>query len=171
MKRLLLPMFTVVAVTGCGTATTSLETTDISTTSSTSTTSTTTTSTVPETTTTTTIPAPEGGWKCPSFISLAQYVGWPTSELHTLDTIMWRESRCHTYSHNVDDPMGGSRGLMQINGFWCKQTKYNQIGWLQAQGVLNTCDQLFDPIINLQAALLIWQRPAGWKAWATAPSR
>jgi hypothetical protein len=41
------------------------------------------------------------------------------------------------------------------------------MGWLQAQGILDDCAQLFDPQINTRAAVAIW-RNSGWLPWKTA---
>lgn len=103
---------------------------------------------------------------------LAVEVGWPVEELPMLDRVARRESGgdCgntdRNLSHNQADPMGGSRGTMQINGYWCSSVKYNPGpgGWLGEHGVLDDCDDLFNTTINLRAALLIWQR-SGWGPW------
>lgn len=125
---------------------------------------------VPSTTTTTTIVvapyrsrSPE--WICPQWHQTALDAGWPQEQLSKLSYVMYRESRCNPESHNPDDPNGGSNGLVQINQFWCKPSRYWPDGWLQAQGVLTSCDQLYDPTINLTAALVIWYN-SGWSPWA-----
>lgn len=125
---------------------------------------------VPSTTTTTTIVvapyrsrSPE--WICPQWHQTALDAGWPQEQLSKLSYVMYRESRCNPESHNPDDPNGGSNGLVQINQFWCRPSRYWPDGWLQAQGVLTSCDQLFDPTINLTAALAIWYN-SGWSPWA-----
>ena len=66
----------------------------------------------------------------------------------------------------VTDPNGGSYGIMQINGFWCLPNSNWPIGWLQAHGILATCDDLFNATINLQAARAI-QSLSGWQPWTT----
>lgn len=125
---------------------------------------------VPSTTTTTTIVvapyrsrSPE--WICPQWHQTALDAGWPQEQLSKLSYVMYRESRCNPESHNPDDPNGGSNGLVQINQFWCRPSKYWPDGWLQTQGVLTTCDQLYDPTINLKAALAIWYN-SGWSPWS-----
>lgn len=111
--------------------------------------------------------------KCGEWLELALMVGWPIEEWPTLSYVLYRESRCNIGSHNKTDPMSGSRGLMQINGYWCKPTKYSKAGWLQDQGILSKCDDLYDPVINLRAGLAIWmygeaKHGCGWKGpWAT----
>lgn len=72
---------------------------------------------------------------------------------------MYRESRCNADSHNPSDPNTGSYGLVQVNGFWCQE-------WLQAQGILSQCSDLFDPAINLEAGLAIYNR-SGWNPWSS----
>ena len=106
--------------------------------------------------------APE--WRCDEWIPLAVHIGWPEEELPKLSYAVYRESRCRPDQHNPDDPMGGSNGLVQINRFWCRPSQYWPDGWLQAQGVLDDCDELFDPETNLRAALAIWQN-SGWEPW------
>jgi hypothetical protein len=103
---------------------------------------------------------------------LAIQVGWPADQLPMLDRVARKESGgdCHQTdtnpSHNAADPMGGSYGTMQINGFWCTRTTYNRhdAGWLGERGILTSCADLHNTTINLRAALLIWQR-GGWSAW------
>lgn len=118
--------------------------------------STSTSSTVTLTTTTTTT-LPVGDWSCPQWLGVALELGWPASELSTLDRVLYRESRCRTDAFNKDDPHGGSYGLLQINGFWC-------IKWLQQQDVLSKCKELFDPAVNLTAGLTIYRR-SHWHPW------
>lgn len=105
---------------------------------------------------------------------LAVEVGWPVEELPMLDRVARRESGAdcgntdRNLSHNQADPMGGSRGTMQINGYWCTPVRYNPAvgGWLGEHGVLDDCADLFNTTINLKAALLIWQR-SGWGPWGS----
>lgn len=107
-----------------------------------------------------------GNKQCHQWEDLARQVGWPDSEVKKLSYVTFRESSCRPTAHNTSDPTwAGSRGLMQINGYWCIPNKYNPNGWLQQQGVLSHCDDLFDPAINLKAALLIWKR-SGWGPWS-----
>lgn len=112
--------------------------------------------------------------KCGEWRELALQIGWPEEEWWTMSHVLYRESRCSTISHYKADPMSGSRGLMQINGYWCRPNKWSSKGWLQDQGILNTCDDLFDPEINLRAGLAIWlygenKHGCGWRGpWATS---
>jgi len=108
--------------------------------------------------------------RCPQWQELAVAVGWPTDQLAMLDRVLYKESRCNIDSWNQSDPSGGSRGLMQINGYWCEINKYNPIGWLQEQGILQTCEDLFNPEINLRAGLAIYNYQVarygyGWGPW------
>ena len=116
-------------------------------------------------TTTTTIPTTVA--TCDDAIAVAEAVGWPIEELPTLRTVMARESgpTCAPSAHNAADPMGGSYGLTQINGFWCIPNSQWPIGWLQAQGVIDQCTDLFNAETNLRAALAIWLN-SGWGPWA-----
>lgn len=130
------------------------------TTTSSSTTTSTTTSTQPE-------PLVYVDTPCQEWIPLAVEVGWPRDRelLHRLGLIMWRESRCDPTAHNQNDPNGGSFGLTQINGFWT--------GWLKDNGLaIQTADSLFQPRINLEAALAIhvystYKNGNGWHPWRT----
>lgn len=134
-------------------------------------TTTTTTTTVPETTTSTTTTVPDqiqgfdvNNYHCPEFYDLAMQVGWEQKHWPKLSHIIYRESRCHPDSWNRADPGTGSRGLTQINSFWCTPNKNNPTGFLQANGALNTCDDLFRPRVSLKASLVIFQR-SGWNPW------
>jgi hypothetical protein len=125
------------------------------------------------TTTTTTVPAPTG--RCAEWQHTATAAGWTVDQWERLDYILWRESRCLPDVHNDTDPNSGSYGLAQINGFWCRPSRYNPDGWLQAQGVLNHCTDLYDPATNLTAARAIWDyaedRGCGWSPWTTRNTR
>lgn len=111
--------------------------------------------------------------RCGEWHDLAIAIGWPESQWPKLSYVMYRESRCKPSAFNGKDPNGGSRGLMQINGYWCRKNKYNPQGWLQAQGILRDCNDLHDPQINLQAGLAMWNysqkhNGCGWRPWATS---
>jgi hypothetical protein len=101
---------------------------------------------------------------CVGAVNLALSVGWPATETPTLLRVLKRESNCQADAFNPYDTAGGSYGLMQINGFWCTPSAYWPQGWLQAQGILTTCDQLFDPKINLTAGLAVFYN-SNWKPW------
>ena len=107
---------------------------------------------------------------CGEFHDLAIAVGWTEDQWPKLSHIVDRESSCDVRAHNDADPMSGSRGLMQINGYWCKSVKYNPSGWLQAKGILTTCDDLYNPETNLRAGLAMWKYnddrgEYGWSPW------
>lgn len=85
---------------------------------------------------------------CPQWWQTAVDVGWRESLLPTLDYLMWRESRCLPDQHNTKDPVGGSRGLVQVNGFWTP--------WLASKGIVKRSEGLFGPRRNLRAALAIY---------------
>ena len=104
---------------------------------------------------------------CDDAVNLARQVGWPEDQLDTLAVVMLRESNCTPTAHNVDDPMGGSYGLTQINGFWCIPNASWPMGWLQVQDVgVTDCSELYIPEANLRAALAIYNN-SGWGPWAT----
>jgi hypothetical protein len=96
------------------------------------------------------------------FAQLGINLGWPVSEYNQLAKIIERESHGNPASWNHTDPMGGSYGLLQINGFWCK----GKSSYLQGLGVVINCKSLLDPETNLRAGLVIWNR-SGWNPWGT----
>lgn len=91
--------------------------------------------------------------RCPQWWQTAVDAGWRQSLLPTLDYLMWRESRCLPNQHNLKDPMGGSRGLVQINGFWTP--------WLASRGIVRRSEGLFSPYPNLRSALAIYNYADG----------
>ena len=102
---------------------------------------------------------------CQYALQLAQQAGWPLTEMGTVARILYRESACQVKAFNKFDSNGGSYGLYQINGFWCSPNKYWPTGWLQAQGILQTCNELFNPVVNTNSALAIWHN-SGYGPWA-----
>lgn len=89
---------------------------------------------------------------CPQWEAEAIAQGWPIDQLDTLDHVMFRESRCLPDAHNTADPTRyGSRGLMQINGFWVYRFELD-------------ADRLFEPAYNLRVALLAYSA-SGWSPW------
>lgn len=119
----------------------------------------------------------ENDYECSEWHDLARSVGWEEENIPRLDYVMWRESRCDPSAHNKSDPASGSRGLIQINGYWCRKSQFTNSsgGWLEDQGVLSSCDELFDPEVNLRAGLAIFnyseQRGCGWGPWTTRNTR
>lgn len=96
------------------------------------------------------------------FAQLGINLGWPISQYNTLAKIIERESHGNPSAHNITDPMGGSYGLLQINGFWCR----GKASYLQGLGVVTNCKSLLDPQVNLRAGLVIFNR-SGWNPWGT----
>ena len=103
---------------------------------------------------TTTTAVPKG---CAQYVADAISAGWPADQAPTLARVMFRESRCIPTAFNSQDSNNGSRGLMQINGV--HQT------WLIKEGYIKKLDDLYNPDINLRAALHLWHM-VGWSAWA-----
>jgi hypothetical protein len=127
-----------------------------------------TTTTVPPTTTTT-LPAIPVDHVCYDWLPAMLEAGWPTDPdiLATALTIMWRESRCTPTADS-----GPDHGLMQINRYWCKPSRYTANGWLQDRGLVTDCDSLFDPATNLRSALAIYhysldRNGDGFLPWTT----
>jgi hypothetical protein len=104
---------------------------------------------------------------CTQVAVLALAEGLPQDQLETALKVANRESRCTSDAFNAYDTNGGSYSIYQINGYWCRPNKYWPIGWLQAKGILETCDDLFNPTINTRAMVAIW-RNSGWLPWNTA---
>lgn len=84
--------------------------------------------------------------------------GWSADMWQWQSCVIERESNGNPNVWYRFDPAGGSRGLMQING--------SNVGFLQGQGILNTANDLFDPLTNLQAALALYNL-SGASPWAS----
>jgi soluble lytic murein transglycosylase-like protein len=100
---------------------------------------------------------------CQQFSALAVNLGWPANERTVLESVMFRESRCIPNAVNSKDPNGGSRGLMQINGFWTP--------WLTDAGIITEAENLLQADVNLRAALAIYnygveRHGYGWGPWS-----
>ena len=112
---------------------------------------------------------------CPQYASLNRYIASEFGiEFGAVDYTMWRESRCTKTAHNPYDANGGSYGLFQINRFWCMPNKYTQRGFLQDNGVLRFCYELFDPYTNGRAFMAIFNygletHDFGWSPWGGEP--
>lgn len=116
--------------------------------------------------------------QCGQWHEIALLAGWDIEHLDRIDYIMWRESRCLPHVHYLADPQGGSRGLMQINGFWCRKNRWepNPAGYLGAQGIISSCEDLFDPLLNLKSAKAIYdygteRGQCPWRPWSTRNTR
>jgi hypothetical protein len=100
---------------------------------------------------------------CDQFSALAVNLGWPADQRTVLESVMFRESRCIPNVVNKKDPSGGSRGLMQINGFWTP--------WLIERGLITSKENLLQANVNLRAALEIYNYGVdrygyGWGPWS-----
>jgi hypothetical protein len=100
---------------------------------------------------------------CKQFSALAVNLGWPADQRTVLESVMFRESRCIPNAFNSKDPNGGSRGLMQINGFWTP--------WLTDAGIITDAENLLQADVNLRAALAIYnygveRHGYGWGPWS-----
>ena len=111
---------------------------------------------------------------CPQWYDLAMQYFSP-ADWNTIDFLLNRESRCDLLALNPKDTNGKpSYSLFQINGFWCRPSTHYQQGFLQEQGVLTTCDDLFDPEIQFRAARAIYveglvRHGRGWRSWGNYP--
>jgi len=120
------------------------------------------------------VPPMPYGSKCPQWYALAtQY--FSADEWDTIDFLLNRESRCDAQALNPKDTNGKpSYSLFQINGFWCSPSKHYAMGFLQEQGVLTTCEELFDPVTQFRAARAIYveglvRHGMGWRSWGSYP--
>jgi len=110
------------------------------------------------------IKAPRG--ICPPVYDTALQIGFTPDEAALLDRIAWHESRC-SYDVVGDLDRGRSYGVLQVHGpSWCEPNRYWPTGYLQAKGVLETCEDLFDPAISVIAAGHIY-REGGFEQWST----
>lgn len=104
------------------------------------------------------------GQSCPGWLDLARQVGWPEKQLPMVAAVIYFESRCLA---DIKGDHSKSYSLMQVHtSSWCKPNRYWPDGYLQAKGILDTCDELLNPETNLRAGLEIW-RVGGWKQWTT----
>ena len=104
--------------------------------------------------------------KVPQWWTLARQVGWKEDAMLTLDYVIYRESRGFNRAFNREDPNGGSRCLLQLNGSWN--------GWLMDKGIITKPADLFKPATCLTAGLAIYQYGVdrygfGWGPWAIKP--
>jgi len=104
----------------------------------------------------TTTAAPKG---CAAYVADAISAGWPADQAPMLARVMFRESRCIPTAYNAKDTGGGSYGLLQVNG----QHK----DWLMQTGFITSLDDLFNPDVNLRAALHLYRMVGNsWSPWA-----
>lgn len=118
----------------------------------------------PTTTTTSTLFIDPYATACEQFSALAVNIGWPLDQRTVLESIIYRESRCIPNQINRKDPNGGSRGLLQINGFWNS--------WLIERGIITKPKDLLHAQTNLRAGLEIYNYGMerygfGWGPWST----
>ena len=117
----------------------------------------------PPTTTSSTLFIDPYAGACEQFSALAVNLGWPLDQRTVLEAIMKRESNCTPNAVNSKDPNGGSRGLLQINGFWHT--------YLRDRGIINKPKDLLHADVNLRAGLAIYNYGVerygfGWGPWS-----
>lgn len=101
---------------------------------------------------------------CTEYATEALTAGFTTDELPIILTIIELESMC--LPHVIGD-QGASYGLAQIHApSWCHPNRWNPTGYLRARGVIDACDELLNPTMNLQAAWWVYVE-GGWKQWST----
>jgi len=107
-------------------------------------------------------PAPVG--VCPPVYEYALSAGFTSHEAAIVDALAWHESRCQTDA--VGDS-GQSLGVLQIHApSWCTANRWNPTGYLQAALVLNSCEELFDVRVAVNAARAIYLE-GGFEQWST----
>ena len=96
---------------------------------------------------------------CAEYVADAISAGWPADQAPMLARVMFRESRCIPTAYNAKDTAGGSYGLLQVNG----QHK----DWLMQTGFITSLNDLFNPDVNLRAALHLYRMVGNsWSPWA-----
>lgn len=106
--------------------------------------------------------------KCPQYETTILSVGFTKDQLPTLDAIIYRESRCqsHAVNRTLNKDKSHDYGLTQINGrSWCEPTRYYPNGYLQSLGILKECDDLLNPVTNLEAAFALFTYAKGFGPW------
>jgi hypothetical protein len=117
--------------------------------------------TVPEAPSATTLPPIGVCW--PVFVYAVE-AGFTPEEALVVDQLAWLESRCDARA--VGDG-GESLGLMQIHApSWCEPNRWNETGYLQAALVLDSCEELFDPVVAVKAARAVYLE-GGFQQWST----
>ena len=105
---------------------------------------------------------------CDAVFEMARYVGWDEAQLGMVVAVAQRESNCDPSAHNttLNRDKSTDSGVMQINDkTWCLPSKHWTNGYMQAYGLIKTCQDLFDLETNLRAALNIYRYSNGWRAW------
>ena len=111
----------------------------------------------------TTMP-PYTGPGCQEWADTALRAGFVLDDLWIALQVAELESMCLP---DVVGDNGDSFGLMQIHTpSWCKPTKYWPRGYLQTQGMIDDCTELFDPLTNMWVAWHIATK-YGWENWST----
>lgn len=101
---------------------------------------------------------------CWPVYAYALQAGFTPDEALVLDRIAWLESRC---TANAVGDRGESLGILQVHApSWCTPNVYNPVGYLQAALVLNSCEELFDPVVAVNAARAIYLY-GGFEQWST----
>jgi hypothetical protein len=109
-------------------------------------------------------PAAYQGPGCTEYAPHALAAGFTATELPVILTILELESMC--LPHVIGDN-GHSYGLAQLHlPSWCHPNRWNPQGYLRARGVIQACDELLNPTINLQAAWWVYVE-GGWSQWST----
>lgn len=94
---------------------------------------------------------------------IAYQAGWRGDALTGIVAIARRESGYKSDAHRTDrDPsaLSGDMGLTQIN--------YTNADMLQQAGIISSRRDLFDPVVNMRAALHLYQQ-SGWFPWSMGP--
>lgn len=112
--------------------------------------------------------------RCPEWHDLARSVGIKKRDLPTAMRIVYRESRCFPWVKNTTLNRDGSidYGLAQINDrTWCLPSRYYKQGYLQSKGIIERCEDLLKPEINLRAMVELMAYSEGSSGCAFTPWR
>lgn len=100
---------------------------------------------------------------CQEWADTAVRGGFVLDDLRIALQVAELESGCLP---NAIGDNGQSWGLWQINNYWCTPNQYWPRGYLQTQGIVESCTDLLDPLTNAWAAWHISTK-YGWDNWTT----
>jgi hypothetical protein len=103
---------------------------------------------------------------CQTVFDMARHVGWPEHELSMVVSVAYRESRCMTRLTPKTIERRQRMVLCKSTTFGANRQSITPNGYLQAYGLIRTCDDLFDLEDNLRSALAIYRYSNGWRAWS-----
>jgi hypothetical protein len=103
---------------------------------------------------------------CQTVFDMARHVGWPEHELTMVVSVAYRESVAKLTRLTPKTQTAGQRRCNANQLLLVQTVTYYANGYLQAYGLIRTCDDLFDLEDNLRSALAIYRYSNGWRAWS-----